>query len=441
MNLQDFENQGWAQMQQRLDREMPQKRKRRILGWWKFAVFGLLGIGVLGVAWKILFIKDKKNMQKANIATNKLKNIGNTSIFDTTIAVKENFIYKNIENQKFAQKKSTQKMVTEGDSFLVNKRIDATTKKIEAYRSTLTEGGDFLVNKKNDATIKQVETLEKLLLKDDEASKEKNKITEVIDYQSVDFLPLISREIKIETNKQNLTFVSALHPLKSIAKLQPSKKWAIFAATNAPLWSPLTVSLGVQHRLPMRTKNWDFWAGVSVWATSKKTENWTYLHPTQLDFMASTTSVLPLLPLEELRLTHLFYVSMPINAQYNFSNTFLKKMYIDLNINTSYLFSQRLENKETGFAKYALSTSGSTTPQADPLSRMSNNTQVLPQGFVAQDLGLNTWDFSAGLGIGYHLGAHWSASVQYQQGLNNILTASFSSHYNHFWQLKLKKEF
>lgn len=437
MNLQDFENQGWTQMREMLNREMPtqtpQKRKKRFVIWWQFAGLALFGVFAFSFAWKMFFTNHQNLIEKKYLTNDKIANIKNT------LSTNEN-----ADNQVVTRKSVLKQEGTEGVIFSSKNNFDITKKHIVKDLSKGTEGVVFSSKNNFDITKKSFEIEDSESLTNKEANKEKNKITEHIDSQLVNFLPLISKEIKMEKSKLNITFASPLQPLETAKSKLPLTKWAVFAASNASLFSPFNAALGVQYRLPLRAKNWDFWAGVSCWATSKTAESWVYLHPSEIEVAASSTttaSITPLMPLEELQLTHLFYVNIPLNAQYNFSNTFLKKMYIDLNFNASYLFSQRLENKETGIAKYALSTQGSSRTLADPLSNMSNNTQVLPRNFVAQDLGLNTWDFSAGVGVGYRLGADWSASVQYQQGLHSILTTSFSTHYTHFWQLKMKKEF
>lgn len=450
MNLQDFENQGWTQMREMLDREMPiqktEKRKKRFLIWWQFAGFALLlSLFIYGFISKTFFYNNEKKIQNNNIANKKFQNADTLLPFIFSNKIQKENIFNQIDNQRFIKKLVAKQARTEGGIAALKKYINATKQSIETNKEALTDKNVFFLNKNFQSIKSLIETQTEAIAANNQTSKEKNKIAENIDSELVSFLPLLSGEIKMEKSKLNITFASPLQPLKQPAKTLPSTNWAVFVASNASLFSPFNAALGVQYRLPLRAKNWEFWAGVSCWATSKTAESWVYLHPSEVAAAVSstttTTSVLPLMPLEELQLTHLFYATIPFNAQYNFSNTFLKKMYIDLNFKTSYLFSQRLENKETGVAKYALSTQGGSRTLTDPLSNMSNNTQVLPKNFVAQDLGLNTWDFSAGIGVGYRLGANWSASMQYQHGLNNILTTSFSTHYTHFWQLKLKKEF
>lgn len=421
MNLQDFENQGWAQMRQTLDREMPlkeaEKRKRRLLIWWWRGGFALLGVAILSFTLKAFFIKNVGAKQpvilkKSQEETRKKDSMNQTNVYPPIAEKKsinnKNIYSKNIDNQ----------------IFMLKNNLNSSPKNLNLHT---TEGGDTSLQ--NEALSWSVN------------NKEKNKIAESIDFQLVEKLPLLSKEIEAEKNKLSITFATPLQPLK---KTNPKTKWAAFVAANEGQIAPFASEVGAQFRLPLQTQKWDFWAGLSCLVMDKKAENWLYLHPSASLNVAATTanpSTPSLLPLEELRLTHLFYVNIPFNAQYNFSNIKLKKMYIDLNINFSYLVTQRLENQTTGFAKYALAAGSSTRQQADPLSSMVNNSQVLPTQFSAIDLGFHQWDFSIGSGIGYHLGAQWSASVQYRQGVKNILTSSFSTYYNRFWQLKITKEF
>ena len=408
----DFEDFAWSEMQKLLDQDLPvaEKKRRRGLVFWLFAMVGL--IAFIGGGAFIYNELNKTELKINNSELNK-KQLANTHSELNKKQLANTHSELNNKQLVINNAELNKKQLANTHSELNNKQL--VINKAELNENQLTNTHSELNTPFNQAIITegapQYLGEKDVIYKIDSNSQGKFIPQEIIAKLNINKL----NELIIDT--PNLAYSSFIIHHSSLF----NSKWHFGVETGIHTegyekvdgWQ-LGVVLSKQFR-----RNWSVSAGLNFRKTVIHGDSLTYYQARELsgyNNQVSTTNTL--IPANRLIINRLIYVELPISLNYSIN----KKWLIVAGIKTAYLAKANV-NVLSDSTLFVLSTK--TNSGLINAADRANSSDI-------KLLGLNRWDFAAIGGIYFKPTDKIQLSLRYDYGFRNSLNRPNWSAYNRF---------